>query len=227
MPRFAPLPGGFIAVGAGPTGDIPSARRTEKPARRSARTPAEPPPVGPLRRKPCRRTHLLAQDADEIVAAVPEPGEACHLLMSGRYHLQDVISLVVKRYAPCASLRIATLSLSQATLTDLLALYDAGTVADIRLVCSYYFTTAEPATYARLVAEFAARNLKAAAPRCHAKVVAMHFADGRKLVVEGSANLRSNKNFEQLAVIADPDLCDWHARWIDTVIGRHEAARGD
>ena len=38
------------------------------------------------------------------------------------------------------------------------------------------------------------------------------------LVFEGSANLRANRNREQLAVIRDRPLHDWHAAWIDALV---------
>jgi hypothetical protein len=40
--------------------------------------------------------------------------------------------------------------------------------------------------------------------------------------VEGSANLRTNANWEQLAVILDDGLHDWHAAWIDALVTKHE-----
>ena len=49
------------------------------------------------------------------------------------------------------------------------------------------------------------------------------FLDG--LVFEGSANLRANRNREQLAVIRDRPLHDFHAAWIDDLVradGREE-----
>jgi hypothetical protein len=38
------------------------------------------------------------------------------------------------------------------------------------------------------------------------------------LVFEGSANLRTNKNREQLTVFRDRSLHDWHAAWIDELV---------
>ena len=182
----------------------------------------EPPPgTTPHRTRVARRRHLLAQDAAEIAAALPGPGEATHLLMSGRYDLMQVIELAAGGGGPVAHLRLATLSLNRRVLADLLRLADAGAVARVSLVVSHYFASADKPLYHRLRAEFAARGFPVAAPRCHAKVVAVQFAAGDSLVMEGSANLRSNRNFEQLAVINDPRLHDWHARWIDLVINRH------
>jgi hypothetical protein len=40
--------------------------------------------------------------------------------------------------------------------------------------------------------------------------------------MEGSANLRSNGNQEQLALFTDPELHDFHAAWIDALLAKHE-----
>ena len=43
------------------------------------------------------------------------------------------------------------------------------------------------------------------------------------LVFEGSANLRTNGNREQLTAIRDAELCHWHSAWIDSLVN----ARGE
>lgn len=60
-----------------------------------------------------------------------------------------------------------------------------------------------------------------AAARSHAKVITADFG-ARKVVLEGSANLRTNGNCEQLTVIMDDDLSAWHSRWIDELVTSHE-----
>jgi hypothetical protein len=57
----------------------------------------------------------------------------------------------------------------------------------------------------------------------HAKVVAMAFASGERLCLEGSANLRgSGSAREQFCLINDPTLADWHAAWVTEAVARHE-----
>jgi hypothetical protein len=40
-------------------------------------------------------------------------------------------------------------------------------------------------------------------------------------VFEGSANLRTNNNTEQLTIIRDRAIHDWHAEWIDERVAIH------
>ena len=61
-------------------------------------------------------------------------------------------------------------------------------------------------------------GVKVAAARSHCKVVCFDLGTHDGLVFEGSANLRTNKNREQLAAFRDRALHDWHAAWIDELV---------
>jgi hypothetical protein len=57
----------------------------------------------------------------------------------------------------------------------------------------------------------------------HAKVVAMEFAAGQRLSIEGSSNLCGNgSGREQFAMINDPALQVWHSGWIAALVKKHE-----
>jgi hypothetical protein len=60
-----------------------------------------------------------------------------------------------------------------------------------------------------------------AAARCHAKLVAMHFKRSAKMVIEGSANLRTNSNAEQFTLFNDAPLCQWWTAWIVSEVEKH------
>jgi hypothetical protein len=47
------------------------------------------------------------------------------------------------------------------------------------------------------------------------------FADGSVLVAEGSSNLRSNRNVENLMLCADRGLHDHHAAFIDSMVNQY------
>jgi hypothetical protein len=54
-----------------------------------------------------------------------------------------------------------------------------------------------------------------AAARAHCKVSVLDFADGARLVFEGSGNLSSCRTVEQVACINDHGLAAFHGAWID------------
>jgi hypothetical protein len=169
-----------------------------------------------------RRTAMLREAAD-VLDHLPEPGEALHALMTGRYDLTVLLTHILER-APssCSHLRIATLSLKERNLYELRRLMDAGKIGRLSLLVSEFFRDHHAEVCANFIAELAARSPvhRFAAARSHAKVICMDFADGTKMVLEGSANLRTNSNREQFCLLQHADLHDWHAAWIDETVSR-------
>jgi hypothetical protein len=51
--------------------------------------------------------------------------------------------------------------------------------------------------------------------------VAIHLADGRKFVIETSANLRTNRNKEQFFLAQHADLFDFRDTWLKQEIATH------
>jgi hypothetical protein len=124
-------------------------------------------------------------------------------------------------------MRVATLAFSSRNTAELAALLDGKNVRSLSLLCSDFFAKHNRAEFTEAHQELVVRRgQRLAAPRCHAKVVTLDFDDGRKLVFEGSANLRTNGNVEQFALLADDALHDWHAGWQDDMMARWHAAGG-
>jgi hypothetical protein len=174
-----------------------------------------------------RRTAQLAE-AGQLLDTLPGPGESLHVLMTGRYDLMHVLVLLLERQAPRGPcrLRIATLSYNARNVTELLAQIDAGRIGQLTFLCSKFFRENDTEIYVLLQKELQERNPdgrhRLAASRNHAKVVTFHWADGTCYALEGSANLRSNSNQEQYALINDRGLHDFHASWIEELVSRYE-----
>jgi hypothetical protein len=129
----------------------------------------------------------------------------------------------------CQSLRLATLSFNARNASEIAHLLRPGPgerLGGVTLLCSAFFRDHNPEEFAaarREAARFPGR-WRIAAARSHAKVVCADFGP-RKLVIEGSANLRTNGNWEQLTAVLDGELHDWHAGWIDALVSKHEQDR--
>jgi hypothetical protein len=172
-----------------------------------------------------RRYAAMLRESADILAHLPGPGESLHALMTGLFDFMTLVGHVITNGpVPCAELRIATLAFSSRNTHEIAQLLDAGAVARVSLLCSDFFAKHNKAEFAEAVREFRDRGQAIAAPRSHAKVTCLHFADGAKLVFEGSANLRTNGNLEQFALFNDPGLHDFHAAWIDE---KHRAWQSD
>ena len=100
---------------------------------------------------------------------------------------------------------------------------DARQVVSLTLLASRFFQAHNGALWEETLAEFRSRGQRAACCHSHAKVIALEFASGVKLAIEGSANLCGNgSGREQFALINDAALCAWHARWVTEAVARHE-----
>jgi hypothetical protein len=173
-----------------------------------------------------RRAAGIAE-AQSVLEHLPGPGESLHALCTARMDLTDVIGALLERFGPCDRMRIATLGYNDANLATMLRWLDAGGVRSLALVASLFFRSHKGALWTETLKEFRQRKQRAACCHSHAKVVALAFASGERLAVEGSANLCGNgSGREQFALINDAGLHDWHAAWIDQLVTKHEGDAG-
>jgi hypothetical protein len=170
------------------------------------------------------RRKAQLKKAAEVLPHLPGPGESLHTLLTGYFDFALVLTCVLRsRPAPCEYARIATLSFGPKNTQEMACWLDSGIVRRLTLLCSNFMQKACPKVYQGAVKELVEqRGQVVGSARCHAKVITLAFADGLRLTFEGSANLRTNRNMENLAVVNDPGLHDWHAVWIDQKVREHE-----
>jgi hypothetical protein len=190
-------------------------------------SPARP-AAGDFRRrakafKASLRRKAQLRKAAEVIPHLPGPGESLHTLLTGYFDFALVLTCVLRsRPCPCDHVRIATLSFGPKNTQEMARWLDEGLVRRLTLLCADFMAKASPKVFQGAVAELAEqRGQVVGSARCHAKVVTLAFADGMRLSFEGSANLRTNRNLENLAVVNDPGLHDWHAAWIDRKVNEH------
>jgi hypothetical protein len=150
--------------------------------------------------------------------------------MTGRYDLTVLLTVLIERQpVPCDHLRIATLSLNERNLYELYRLLDAGRVGRLTLLVSAFYRDHHQGVCQTLLGELAGRSPlhRFAAARSHAKVVCLDFGPAGKLILEGSANLRTNSNREQFCLLHHAAVHDWHAQWIDEVVSRGQVIESD
>jgi hypothetical protein len=174
-----------------------------------------------------RRSAQLRKAAD-VLPHLPGPGESLHTLLTGYFDFALVLTCVLRsRPCPCEHARISTLSFGKKNVQEMAGWIDGGLVRRLTLLAADFMAKASPEVYHGAVAELAEqRGQVVGSARCHAKVVTMAFADGLRLSFEGSANLRTNRNLENLAVVNDAGLHDFHAAWIDAKVREHEVEQG-
>ncbi len=175
------------------------------------------------------RYQRAARTAAELLPELPRPGEAVHCLMTGTYDLCQVITALAGRLPGLRHLRVATLCFSKRNAAELLGMLEARPGLRLTLLASAFFRGHNKDLFERLAADLAEHPGRArlAAARSHCKVVCFDLGPGDGLVFEGSANLRSNRNREQLTAVRDRGLHDWHAGWIDELVSHAQQAEAE
>ncbi|HEY2909030.1 MAG TPA: hypothetical protein VGI99_02230 [Gemmataceae bacterium] len=193
---------------------------------RAAQHQAEP-ATTPAKTRAEARYQRAAHTASELLPELPGRGEAIHALMLGSFDLMQVITATMKMVPACRHLRIATLCYSKRNTAEMFGMLETYPALRLTLLVSSFFKSHNAElfeAFAADLADFPGRAMMAAA-RSHCKVVTFDIDHADGLVFEGSANLRTNKNREQLAVIRDRGLHDWHAGWIDEMVNAHDAEK--
>jgi hypothetical protein len=175
-----------------------------------------------LLRLQARRAAGIAEAA-ETLAVLPGPGESLHAIMTARLDMTDVLNSLLEKLGRCDRALIATLGYNRRNFRAILNWLDSGKVGSLDLVASIFFRSHNGDLWTETVKEFRRRSQRAACCPSHCKVMALHFADGTRFAIEGSANLCSNGSArENFAIVNDPALHDFHARWIGELVTRHE-----
>ena len=167
---------------------------------------------------------LRVANAANHLNHLPGPGCSIHAIMKGNYSYADMIPAVLKLAAPAKMdyLAATTLGFSRKAALQLIDLIDSGNVRTIDLLCADFFAKADSEICQFAKEQLTRRGSRFAAARCHAKIILMGLDDGNRYVSEGSANIRACQSIEQFALTNDPDLYEFHRKWIDELMTRHD-----
>jgi hypothetical protein len=179
-------------------------------------------PTPALTRAKARRALAVAQAA-ELLAHLPQPGEALHVVAVSRFDVADLLGCLLEKLGRCDRMVVATLGFNRRNLKALLGWLDTGAVRELVLLASIFFRSHNGELWRDTQAELRGRGQRAACCHSHAKVAALAFASGERLVIEGSANLCGNgSGRENFVLVHDAALHGWHSGWIDALVRRHE-----
>lgn len=161
---------------------------------------------------------IRPENALALIPHLPMSAEdRTHAVLRGDFVLCDIVPAIIGARGHCPHLRIATLGMSLANADALACLVESGSVHRLTLLVSLYFAKVDAATVFRAVAARLEKIAHLVVARNHAKVICLPTTAGDRFVVEGSANLRSSDNVEQIAVTNDAATHDFHTSWIDAL----------
>ena len=169
------------------------------------------------------RQFIKPENALVVVRRLPEEGGTTHCILRGDFVLADLIPHLLETHY-CPHLRIATLGMSAENAQLLARMHKAGKFGKLTLVLSHYFEQVNKSTVYFEVRTALEGIAEFVVMRSHAKVICCPRALDEAgmvrdwLVLEGSANLRSSDNLEQMTIFNEQAVHDFHAEWIDHVL---------
>lgn len=163
------------------------------------------------------------------------PGHREFAFVSGNFVFGDVLEAMVdQRKAAPRSMTIQTLSMSEENIDSLRNMVDlmGGRLERLRIILSVYFWGHEhrpgqlvPYLYEALDVD--GLDFDVAFASIHTKIVSVETLAGHHLVMDGSANLRSSRNIEQLRVECDDELYEYIERFADKVFAAYSVVNHD
>ena len=163
--------------------------------------------------------------AEELAAALPLAAGCRHYQMvSGAFIFGDFIEALLRtRQIVAREMIISTYSLSRNNIDSLRSLLDTGHIQKLNLIISAGQHSLELHTlvsYALSQLDLDNRFQYAAAGT-HCKLCLFETLHGHKIVMHGSANLRSSGNIEQFVLEENPPLYDFNYAYQHRIIARY------
>jgi hypothetical protein len=154
------------------------------------------------------------------------PLERYDVIVSGNFVFGDFIyAWMTHQGIKAKTMTISTLSMGTRNVDVLAQLMKTGYIQELNLVVSAYFyrnyrNDVVPYIYEKLDDQ-KKNNFQMGVAGIHTKTMTMETEDGMKIVMQGSANLRSSANIEQFILEDNPEVYDFYKDYIDKIIEKY------
>ncbi len=173
------------------------------------------------RRVQAHDTGVCAQHAVNLAARIVAGGPGVtRAILAGTFIFGDFIQAVVAAYGP-AKVKLSTLSYSAENVDALWTSFQDGHIESLDFITSdFFYSHYRDTLWKMLVTNLPRERCRYAVAGSHAKVCVIHGRE-HTCVIEGSANLRSCQNVEQVLIsVDDAEAVRFHSKWIDRIIDR-------
>lgn len=167
----------------------------------------------------------FAQDAVREIDL--QAGCRYFLLVDGTFIAGDLIeALIVEKGLNVKTLTISTLSLSENNVDSLALLLDNDHVENLNLVVSDYFFAHERHNLIPYIYQELDKNdcFQLASAGTHCKI-ALIETETLKIVIHGSANLRSSSNIKQIVIEENPELYDFNFQCQSWILEKYKTIK--
>lgn len=172
-----------------------------------------------------RKVKTLAvkyERAEEFVQSCGEHilnGETVHALLSGNFIFGDFFeALAVKFNLLIDDLTLSTLSMGSDNVDSFHNLLAGDYLKSLNIIVSDYFWSHNRQNAPYIYNKLDINDMfQLAVSGTHTKVALMRIGD-KKIVITGSANLRSSRSVEEITVQSSDDLYDFHMEWHQEIL---------
>lgn len=178
---------------------------------------------------PMKQDQVLYDNAAKLARELKiEAGSRYDCIVSGSFIFGDFIeAFMVHNQCVAQKMTITTLSLSQENVDSLANLLHKGYIKQLDMIVSDYFYSHErhqliPYMYQELDVE---NRFQLSVAFVHTKTVHLETLGGKKIVIHGSANLRTSGNCEQFTIEENPELYDFYEERFNPIIERFATIR--
>ena len=176
-----------------------------------------------------KRSQVMYDNACRLAEDLPwEKGIRYDVIVSGNFIFGDFIeAFIVKNNAKVPRMTISTLSLSQDNVDSLVNLIVGGYVDELNLIVSAYFYSHERGSLIPYIYQELDRDnrFQLAVAGIHTKTCHFETAGGKRIVIHGSANLRSSGNIEQFTIEENGELYGFYDEIYNEIINRYATIR--
>ena len=155
-------------------------------------------------------------------------GTRYDVFVSGSFIFGDFLeAFIMGNNAKCKKMTVSTLSLNQNNVDSLYNLLAGNYIDELNLIVSVYFWGNEirsliPYMYRKL--DFG-NKFQLSVASIHTKTAQFETLGGRKVVIHGSANLRSSGNIEQFTIEENPELYDFYDDHLSRIVEMYATIR--
>lgn len=178
---------------------------------------------------PMRQERVTYERAEELARAIDiTPGCRYDCIVSGSFIFGDFIeAFMLRNNCRAVKMTITTLSLSQENIDSLHTLLEKGYIDRLDMVVSDYFYSHErhgliPYMYQQLDM---GDRFQLAVAFVHTKTLHMQTLGGKKIVIHGSANLRTSGNVEQFTIEENTELYGFYEERFSPIVERFKTIR--
>ena len=165
-----------------------------------------------------KTTAIKHENAKKLAAEIPPtPGFRYDVVVSGSFIFGDFIhAFLTTNHIQAQKCIISTLGMNEANVDALAALMRSNYILELDLFVSVYFYSLKrhdivPYIYKILDADEFRGRFQLSVSHIHTKTFQIETSDGRKMIMQGSANLCSSAKIEQFIFEENEEVYDFYA----------------